>query len=181
MCRTKHVSIAILGMVFILSRSSFAGDRQEDRGLTFELGVGLGYWQVIPEGHDLKTSLLPFGTSLGLGYFIHDNFSLSVRAFANLVAQDDSFQPGEFKEPVTHYFIGPNFQYWIDDELFFGGGVGYTGDGPEESGVGINLRTGFPITFCSGFPLRVSLEVFARFVEDYVAFGEVIGLEVQFY
>jgi hypothetical protein len=166
----------------VSAQEEVRNDGQKKReGFTFEIGLGVGFWHVVPYEDEPRTQFMPVGVSLSLGFFLTEDCSLMLRTFSNFSASDDDFQPGEFREPNTHYFIGPNFQYWIGRRLFIGGGAGYTGDEFGHPGFGVNFRTGFPITFCGGSPLRVGLEIFAKAIEGYIEFGEVISLEYQFY
>ena len=139
-------------------------------GVTFELNVGLGFQHLSTTNTDLSASLaIGFGT-----WIIPQRVALTARI--GVVGVN---APGTHLGSLVYSaFLGPSLQYWIDDHLWLGGGVGFTtfrtSSGSslldvrspclfgaktcDVNGVGIDLRAGYSIG-PTKHQLNVSVEV----------------------
>ena len=163
-------------------------------GLTFEGNLGFGTMVARVDktggvGGDASSSdsRAALGANLGIGGFITPQIALSLRIASVSYSYDanDGYNGVYTDEAI---FAGPSIQYWINDKLWIGGGIGYaiehvsysaddgtTGDSTNDpTGVALDLRGGFTFWKSMRNSLNVSVEYTPGFYgeEDRGALGK---------
>lgn len=136
-------------------------------GATVELNLGFGYVDSTEDGAERQNGIA--GLSLGVGGWVSRNIALTARVAG--VTFQESFGNDDLQ--FSHFYLGPSAQFWIDNHLWFGGGLGLsvayvTGDGESDSttGVGMDLRGGYTFNEGSESTFNVSLEINPGWYED---------------
>ncbi|MCX5742342.1 MAG: hypothetical protein NT062_07585 [Proteobacteria bacterium] len=119
------------------------------------------------------------GGNIGIGGFVSPNLAITLRiASVNYTYDANDGQGGRYTDSAI--FAGPSVQYWVNQNLWVGGGIGYaiahtsytndfgdTGDSINDpTGVSLDLRAGY--TFWKQF--RNSLNVSAEYTPGF--YGE---------
>ncbi len=120
-------------------------------GMTLELNLGFGMVWARSEGQDSETETALAGLNLGIGGWLNERMALTGRVSGTTFSPQDGVR-------FTTGVIGPSLQYWTDDHIWVGGGVGLafaaiSVDGANEqpdpeTGFGLDLRAGY--TFSTG-------------------------------
>jgi len=107
--------------------------------VTFEASLGVGE----------QLGISAPTVAVGFGGWIAPHTALTLRAAALSLGP----QPTDPAKPVeidayrrTFAFIGPSVQYWLDDHLWLGAGIGYATmmtSGRDLEGYGAELRAGY--------------------------------------
>jgi hypothetical protein len=131
------------------------------RGMTVELNIGAGFIWARNEGESSDTEGALAGLDLGVGGWLNPNMALTARIAGATYSPEDGVR-------FTQGFFGPSLQYWSDDHLWFGGGIGLAfaavnfegaDEQPDpETGLGFDLRAGYTFTTGSENTFNVSLE-----------------------
>lgn len=107
--------------------------------VTFEAGIGVGE----------QLGIAAPSMSAGLGGWIAPHTALTLRASLLSLGpqQTDPAKPVEIDAyRRTFAFVGPSVQYWLDDHVWFGAGIGYATmltSGRDLQGYGADLRAGY--------------------------------------
>lgn len=156
----------LLVLSLLLPSAALAEPTPEtSRGATFEANLGLGF--VNATGGGMSSKIGPaYQVHAGLGGWIRPGLALTVRAAVSTISADpydDALvMASDFRR--TFVFLGPSLQYWIDDHLWLGGGVGMAkyvmgSDADGITGLGLDLRGGYSFANRGTSTLNVSLEV----------------------
>ncbi len=119
------------------------------RSTTIEASIGVGL--LVSSHADGGIGLS--GVNLGIGGFLNSRLAIAAR-FAGVLTRGDN--------PVTLLFLGGVVQYWIDDKLWVGGGLGLgnvDGDRGSANGLGFDVRGGYTIKQTREHAVGVSVEV----------------------
>jgi len=156
-------------------------------GLTFEGSIGLGAmiyretWQGgSRNGLEYSEQTGAIGVAGSIGGFINPRIAISLR-LASVNYSTDAFDGLGGTYTRSALFIGPAIQYWVNQNFWVGGGIGYAidhlsyqndfgdvGDSVNDpTGIGLSLRGGY--TFWS--QLRNSVYVQAEYTPGF--YGEV--------
>ncbi len=139
--------------------------RQLRQGMTFEANLGIG-WIHGSDGSDSETTEISLGgLDLGVGGWLNPTTALTAR-IAGVTSSFDGVR-------VTSGALLAAGQFWIDDHLWVGGGLGigvlsvtdrFASD--SETGVGLEARAGY--TFASGSEntFNASIEVIPTFLDS---------------
>lgn len=173
------------------------------RGFTFEANVGVGYARVSQDSpQDVTTgggvaALPPLaavtlnsdaalaGLDLGVGGWINPHLAVTARIAGGQVKFD---QLGTTGGTPVNLFFGPSAQYWFDDHIWAGGGLGFAtfrqvGDGSSNNdgsnGFGLDLRGGYSFGQpTSNHAFNVSLEVNPCFYSENGVSGSVTSFAI---
>lgn len=136
------------------------GLAQYRHGVTFEAGLGLG---AVWANSDNDSSDRQGGASvaLGLGGWATNHLALSARLIGTSFSETDGLTE-------VLGFFGPNLQYYFDDHVFLGGGVGWStfsvkyddrDTQPDGiTGLGVDLRFGYNFVSRSPNTFNIALE-----------------------
>ncbi len=164
-------------------------------GLTFEANLGFGaMWSRVERSSsggtsvDESDSYASLGANLGIGGFIAPNLAITARMATVNYTQDVNDGAGG-TDTLSAIFFGPSVQYWINPNLWIGGGIGYaiahrsyqndfgeTGDSTNDpTGLALDLRVGYTFWKQARNSLNVSFEYTPGFYgeDDYGALGRV--------
>jgi hypothetical protein len=131
------------------------------QGMTVELNIGIGYVRVtlddIGGAFDSDGGL--GGVDLGVGGWISPHLALTVRAAGVTIPSDNT--------RTSAVFFGPSAQYWINNNLWLGGGLGLSvlysvndnGDSDSTNGFGLDLRAGYTFSTTTENTFNVSVEL----------------------
>lgn len=174
---TLAASCAFITLFSAVQVYAERGDIPERNGITFELSYGYGSWQIVPYDGENRYESYPAFVAYSIGFFLNNKFSLLVRA-----SQMFLFVTEFKREPFLHIFAGANFQYWISDRIFVGGGPGFAIEGTDNpNGFAFNYRVGFSFANWKDHSLRIGAELFTRFFANYVTLGEAVVFEWQWF
>lgn len=162
------------------------GDGPRREGFTLELGLGLGITHLGIEGGDSETNVGLAPLSLSLGGFLSEDLALMARMAGTSWFEDI----GNDTVQIGSYFYGVALQYWLSDEAFLGGGVGYglLADNPffssddsfeSEGGLAFTLRAGYAVYTSRNHALGFTLELFPEFFDNARTFGTAINFQWQ--
>jgi hypothetical protein len=123
-------------------------------GVTFEANLGIGWLRLSGDGES-DTSDLGGAFCIGVGGWVSPKLAITGR-LATVTAFDSA---GGYDFTYTNAMIGGALQYWIDDHIWLGGGLGLgryrvsvsaDGDSASDSidGFALDLRAGY--TFSQG-------------------------------
>jgi hypothetical protein len=160
------------------------GPRRE--GFTLELGLGIGLTHIAPDGFDSETKLGLAPISLSLGGFLSEDLALMARMAGTSWFEDI----GSETIQIGSYFYGAALQYWLSDEAFLAGGVGYgllavnplfssSDDFDSEGGLAFTLRAGYAVYTSRNHALGFTLEFFPEFFDNATTFGTAINFQWQ--
>ena len=163
----KNVVVACF-LSFLLSVSVFAQDVIEKpntfrKGFTLEMGLGAGY-NLDSSNRKYKIgNEIVFATNLVLGGYINSKFALLFHIAGSIFLDDDE---------VEGYSIGSLYvHYWLNDDIFIGGGpglgiinyndfrVGVDYNDKYEFGLSIGGRVGYAIVSQGNHALNISLNI----------------------
>ena len=162
------------------------GDGPRREGFTLELGLGLGITHVAPDGFDSETNVGLAPISLSLGGFLNEDLALMARMAGTSWFED----AGNDTLQIGSYFYGAALQYWLSDEAFLAGGVGYgvlannpffsESNGIEpKGGLAFTLRGGYAVYTSRNHALGFTLEFFPEFFDEVTTFGTAINFQWQ--
>ncbi len=175
----KHLAVICIcvGLAILTSENAWANEKPERDGFTLELGFGFGFWQIARTGEDAVLQVLHEQYSVGIGYFISHSTAILLRASqpSVIALYNDS------DDPVYHFFVGANVQHWIHDRIYLGGGIGFAENLDDGEGVGLNFRAGFSFAQWKNHSLRIGFEVYARLMNGYTTWGEIVSVEWQWF
>lgn len=127
-------------------------------GMTFEANLGLGWIRASADGESDTSDLGIGGLSLGVGGWTSPKVALTARLSGVTLSENGA--------QLSHVFLGPAAQYWVDDHFWLGGGAGLSilaasndVDRDSVSGFGLDLRIGYTFTSGSENTVNVSLEL----------------------
>lgn len=128
----------------------YAQPRPLRNGLTFEANLGVG-WIVAHDAEDDKTSDTGFGgLCLGFGGWVSPQLAITGRLSGVTISEEGA--------RLSHIFVGPSLQYWVDDHIWLGGGVGFSILALDIDGVGSDSTTGFGIDLRAGYTFTTGNE-----------------------
>jgi hypothetical protein len=141
-------------------------------GATVELNIGLGVLHASADGGNSDTETGLAGINLGIGGWAAPNLAISGR-IAGVVIFPEGGQ-------IVAGFVGPSLQYWIDNNLWIGGGAGLSitqlkadsGETASENAFGLNLRAGYTFTSNTLSTFNISVEATPGFYEG----GTITGI-----
>jgi hypothetical protein len=154
-------------------------------GLTFEANLGLGavWLDRNSDGASSDTLGAVAGLNLGIGGFVTPQLAITLRAAGVTYSEDMGPDSASF---VTG-FLGPTAQYWFNDNVWAGGGLGLgfasllLGDieYASEAGLGIVLRGGYTLSPTSKSSWNISAELTSAMLEqvDANGFGLLAGYQ----
>lgn len=153
----------------------------ERRGFTLELGIGAAVTLIVNDSSEAHAGLAPL--SLSLGAFATPDLAILFRASGTSYFT----RLGGNTAQIAHNFYGAAVQYWLDDPVFIGGGIGVTlyddnvlfGGGDyiaSSTGVGLELRAGYCVGLWDRNALAFAVEVLPAMYDG--AF--VVGTALQF-
>ena len=144
------------------------------QGLTFEANLGVGWvhsalsYMSLSQSNDSDAALA--GADFGIGGWLNPQTAITLRISGVQVKNTMMGQTVPANGEIVHAFVGPTVQYWVNPNLWIGGGVGLstlqwlghndtdcTGDGCGTNGFGIDVRAGY--SFGSGGPHSWNLSV----------------------
>jgi hypothetical protein len=128
-------------------------------GLTVETNLGIGWITGRDDNGQSDTTDVGFGgLTLGIGGWVGPQMAITARIAGVTVSKDSV--------TFSHIFFGPSLQYWIDDHIWLGGGVGlsiarvaFDGASDSTNGFGLDLRAGYTFTTGSENTFNVSVEL----------------------
>jgi hypothetical protein len=141
------------------------------RGMTFEANVGVGYIRFAANGADTVDSDAALaGADLGIGGWVNPKLAITFRIAG--VQFKSSPATDNLDGSIVNVFAGPSAQYWVDDHLWFGGGIGFAtfrqvggnsntnSNDNSTNGYGFDLRAGYSFGQPnSNHTFNVSLEI----------------------
>ncbi len=146
--------------------------------MTVEVGLGVG-WLNFSADSESETSDLGTSLSFAVGGWINPQLAITGRIAAVGLSENDV--------SVTHVFLGPALQYWLTDQVWFGGGVGFTGFGVSDGsraeridGFGFDLRAGCSLSVGGENTLNLSLELIPGFYSEGGESARITGIGVLF-
>lgn len=152
----RGVLVGLLAPAGVLGQPADPTPATFHRGVTFEANVGIGLIYS-KEGNRSDSGAGLGGLDLGVGGWLDEHHALTLR-FTGV-----TFSP-ESDRRFTDGFLGPSLQYWLDDKLWLGGGVGLglvgvSGDGPTITGLALDLRAGYTVASSSEHTFNLSVEL----------------------
>lgn len=135
-------------------------------GMTFEANIGFG-WIHAANDNDSDTSDLGLGgLDIGVGGWINPHLAAGAR-IAGVTYSDNGAR-------LTSGVLVGALQYWVDDHIWFGGGLGLgvlalSGDnidGDSVTGLGMDLRAGYTFSTTSENTFNVSVELTPTFLSE---------------
>jgi hypothetical protein len=142
-------------------------------GLTFEANIGLGFIWARNEGRDSDTEGALAGLNLGLGGWLNDRMAVTGRIAGATFSPSDGVR-------FTQGFAGPSLQYWTDDHVWVGAGVGLGFARITVDGFGSDSETGFALDLRAGYTFSQNTESTWNVSIEYTpAFFEVDGRSLQ--
>ncbi|MGE0548673.1 MAG: hypothetical protein AB7O24_27280 [Kofleriaceae bacterium] len=146
-------------------------------GFTFEANLGIGWAQAADDdgGEAVTSDAVLGGLNLGFGGWLNQTMALSFR-----IAGVSDSQNGVTAVAV---FAGPSLQYWVNDNLWLGGGAGLARVAVVSSendvnaginGFGLDLRGGYTFSSSSPNTFNVSLELTPGFYDG----GSITGIAI---
>ena len=142
------------------------------QGLTFEANLGVGWVHegasYMGQSASIDTDAALAGLDLGIGGWINPQLAVTVRVTGVNVKYTQNGQSYPSDGNLVNAMIGPNAQYWVNPNVWIGGGAGLatyrlvgsnncTGDQCGTNGFGFNLRAGY--SFGSGGPHAFNISV----------------------
>lgn len=136
-------------------------------GMTFEANLGLGWIRAAADGNSDTSDLGLGGLSLGVGGWVNPHLAITIRAAGVTYSENGS--------RLTQAFFGPSAQYWIDDHIWLGGGLGLSlaavanDNGPDPDPLkafGLDLRAGYTFSTSTESTFNVSFEVNPGFYDE---------------
>lgn len=182
-------TLAVLA-VLLVSSAAFAQPYYQPQpaasrnGLTFEANLGLGLiWSTVEGSDESSDSELALGLGLGVGGWVSPRLAISAR-LAGVSYSDECSPGGDDTCTLNSTFFGPSLQYWVNDQVWFGGGLGVAiartfrnasdEDGIGEEGLGLDLRAGYSFSTGGQSTFNISVEYTPGFYEyDVPLFGPV--------
>lgn len=149
------------------------------RGVTFEANIGLGILRVSRDGDSDSENGLG-GLNLGIGVFVNPRMAISLRVAGVTYFENDV--------SLTQAFIGPSLQYFVNDNLFVGGGLGIgtvrianDNDSASENDLGLDLRIGYSFNPGARHSFNASLEVTPTDIDGFTwtGIGILLGYQLQ--
>ncbi len=144
----------------VTGQAATEANRPDRSGLTLELGLGAAISNFpFVQGSETHVGLAPL--SLSLGGFVNPHLAVMVRASGTSFFKDGT--------DYNAAFYGVAAQYWINDDVFVGGGAGLAvnfavfGDHivPSESkGLGLTARAGYAFYSVRDHAFATTLELF---------------------
>jgi hypothetical protein len=141
------------------------------QGVTVELNLGVGFmWsRDNSTGMESQTYTSLGGLDIGIGGWVSPQIAVSGR-IAGVTYSEDIGNGNTLS--LTGAFFGPSVQYWVDDHLWFGGGIGLAvarvlsssdstidTSSASQTGFGIDLRAGYTFTSSSKNSFNISVEL----------------------
>jgi hypothetical protein len=139
-------------------------------GFTIEVGLGLGITSALPEEGDSEQKVGLSGANLGLGLFVNPQLALLARFSGTLFFEDAGDESHTFQNSVAMAAA----QYWMNDKLFVGGGIGLGIFGPslfddlevdDQTGLALAARAGYTFALSSQSSWRAGVEVMPCFYD----------------
>jgi hypothetical protein len=181
-------TLAVLA-VLLVSSTAFAQPyyQQQPRanqfhdGLTFEANLGLGLiWSTVEGSDESSDSELAVGLGLGLGGWVSPRLAISAR-LAGVSYSDECSVGSDDTCTLNSTFFGPSLQYWVNEQVWFGGGIGVSvartfrnasdEDGVSEEGLGLDLRAGYSFSAGGQSTFNISVE----YTPGFYTFETIIG------
>jgi hypothetical protein len=146
-------------------------------GMTVELNIGFGWIHFSADNGGSSASdtsdLALGGLDLGIGGWVSPHLAITGR-FAGVTYSESQ---GGATGRLTDGFVGPVAQYWIDNHLWFGGGIGLgflavsyndgsSSDSDSTSGLSFDLRGGYTFNEGTENTFNVSLELNPGFYSE---------------
>jgi hypothetical protein len=144
-------------------------------GMTVELSFGIGWIVTAPRGEQPAPGPVSpaglAGLDLGIGEWATPRFAVTVRvvgvAFANHGNGGAPLTSGNYSGGYFIEWAGPSWQYWANQHVWFGGGIGVGGLRADLHGDGdrtllgfeADLRAGYTFTEGSENTINVSFEL----------------------
>jgi len=148
------------------------GPRQWRSGVTFEINLGVG--RLANSDEDESFTGPAFG--IGVGGFVGSKLAISARAFG-VGAEDRGVN-------FSNAWFGPAAQFWVDDHIWFGGGLGvaqfrasFEGESMSVDGFGLDVRGGYTFNDNTDSTFNVSLELNTGSYDE--ANGTIYGLALM--
>jgi hypothetical protein len=158
-------------------------------GVVFEANLGIGFAHASSDGGSADSDAALAGADLGIGGWLSPQLALTARIAGVDVKNGDVPSNGT----LVHAFFGPSVQYWINPQMWVGGGAGLsiyrlvgsdcassgTGGGVDPcgiSGFGLDLRAGYSFPTTTKNQFNVSFEANPGFYSENGASATITGL-----
>jgi len=153
------------------------------RGVTFEANLGVGFAHFTDDNGSFNTDTALAGANLGVGGWLSPHLAITGRiAGVNISKNNFNVVDGN----LVAIFVGPSLQYWTDEHLWFGGGVGLASfrlvggssinnQDPGTDGFGFDLRAGYSFGTTKN-TFNVSVELTPGFYSENGSSGTATGL-----
>ncbi len=153
-------------------------------GMTFEANLGAGWIHASGGGLSDNSDAAIAGLSLGVGGWISPDVAITGRIAGLTLSQNGA--------NLSHEFIGPSLQYWANDHVWFGGGIGLSllalrgnnsGGQDSRTAFGMDLRAGYNFIATGENTVNLSIEVNPGFYSDqgttitYTGIGFLLGYQ----
>lgn len=151
-------------------------------GLTFEANLGIGFIWAEADGQESDKEVALGGLNIGLGGWLSQQLAISFRIAGVTYSED----VGDQTARLSTGFVGPSAQYWVNENVWVGGGVGlgfvalsFDGETESETGIGLDLRAGYTFSTASENTWNVSFELTPSSIEDtnFYGFGILFGYQ----
>jgi hypothetical protein len=150
------------------------------RGFTFEANLGIGFTHADFDGESRNTDVSLAGMNITLAGWVKPRLAVGLRIAGVQLPDEDG--DGGPSERTINVFAGFGAQYWFDDHLWAGGGIGFATFRPLSDsdtdavdgvdGFGFDLRAGYSIGRPgSNNTLNVSIELNPCFYSNDVTDG----------
>jgi hypothetical protein len=158
--------------------------RSLHNGLTFEANVGFGWINASNDSSSDTSDLSLGGLDIGVGGWVNPHLAIGARVAGVTNSQNDV--------RITNAVLVGGLQYWVDNHVWFGGGIGLgvlavsvdngslNGGGNSDStgGFGMDLRAGYTFTEGSENTLNVSFELTPTFLSENNTSARFTGIAV---
>lgn len=172
--------LIVAAVVLALVPAVAAAEPARHVGLTVEANLGGGMLH-IGDPYGDQTDAAIGGLDVGVGAFFTPRIAFTLRA-AGVTHLGDGYQ-------VTQVFLGPSFQFWANDQVWFGAGLGigiahYQNDGASghnDTGVGFDARLGYTFNPGARHAFNLSAELTPSLIKPLTVTGVAIlvGYQLQ--
>jgi hypothetical protein len=147
-------------------------------GMTFEANIGFGWMRASNDSMSDTSDLSLRGLNIGLGSWVNPHLALGAR-IAGVTYSETGGR-------LTNAVLVGGLQYWANDHVWFGGGVGFGvlaasadgGNSDSVSGFGMDLRAGYTFSSATVNTFNVSFELTPTFLSENGSSATITGIAV---